>query len=71
MSVSWLIRLIPWRFRNWGDSSVNFVVRPWVKSGDYWGVYFDVTEQVKVALEANGLTIPFPQRDVHLFNASA
>lgn len=51
------------------DSSVNYVVRPWCKSADYWTVYFDVTEQVKLALEANGLTIPFPQRDVHLFNA--
>jgi small conductance mechanosensitive channel len=51
-----------------GDSSVSFVVRPWVKSEDYWGVYFDLTEKIKVALEENGLSIPFPQRDVHLFN---
>ena len=48
------------------DSSVNFVVRPWVKSGDYWGTYFDLTAKIKVALEENGLTIPFPQRDVHV-----
>lgn len=48
------------------DSSVNLVVRPWVNSADYWGVYFDVTEKVKAALERAGLSIPYPQRDVHL-----
>lgn len=53
------------------DSSVNYVVRPWCKSEDYWEVYFDVTENVKYALEANGLTIPFPQRDVHMINNPA
>ena len=51
------------------DSSVNYVVRPWCKAADYWDVYFDITEQVKCALEENGLTIPFPQRDVHMINA--
>ncbi len=54
-----------------GDSSVNFVVRPWVNSADYWAVKFDVTEKAKVALEANGCTIPFPQRDVHLYQEKA
>ena len=49
-----------------GDSSVNFVVRPWVKPADYWDVYFDVTEKLKVALETNGLTIPFPQHDINI-----
>jgi small conductance mechanosensitive channel len=49
------------------DSSVNYVVRPWCKAEDYWTVYFDVTEKVKLALEANGLTIPFPQQDIHLY----
>ncbi len=53
-----------------GDSSVNFVVRPWVNVADYWGVYFDVTEKCKVALEANGLSVPFPQRDVHMIPAN-
>ena len=48
------------------DSSVNFVVRPWVKVADYWDVRFDATENIKNALDANGITIPFPQRDVHL-----
>ena len=49
------------------DSSVNFVVRPWVKANDYWGVYFDLTEKIKKAFDANGVSIPFPQRDVHLY----
>jgi len=49
-----------------GDSSVNFVVRPWVNSTDYWDVYFDITSKVKLALDENGISIPFPQRDVHL-----
>ena len=49
------------------DSSVNLVVRPWCKVSDYWQVYFDITEAAKVNLEASGITIPFPQRDVHLF----
>jgi small conductance mechanosensitive channel len=49
-----------------GDSSVNFVVRPWVKPADYWDVYFDITAKLKTALESNGLTIPFPQRDIHI-----
>ncbi len=48
------------------DSSVNFVVRPWVKAADYWDAYFDITGKVKLALESNGLTIPFPQQDVHI-----
>lgn len=53
-----------------GDSSVNFKVRPWVKSEDYWGVYFDVTENIKKKFDANNISIPFPQRDVHLFQES-
>lgn len=50
-----------------GDSSVNFVVRPWVKTGDYWDVYFDLTEKIKITLDKEGISIPYPQRDVHLF----
>ncbi|MDA8137314.1 MAG: mechanosensitive ion channel [Desulfobacteraceae bacterium] len=50
-----------------GDSSVNFVVRPWVKSDDYWSVYFDTTENVKKAFDVNGINIPYPQRDVHIY----
>lgn len=49
------------------DSSVNLVCRPWVKPGDYWNVYFDTLEKGKVDLEKNGITIPFPQRDVHMY----
>lgn len=49
------------------DSSVNFAVRPWVKTADYWPVYFDITEKMKLRLDAEGISIPFPQRDVHLF----
>lgn len=51
---------------NLGDSSVDFVVRPWVKSEDYWGVLADVLETAKVELEAAGCNIPYPQTDVHL-----
>jgi len=48
------------------DSSVNFVVRPWCTPADYWDVYFAITEKVKLALDANNISIPFPQRDVHM-----
>lgn len=48
------------------DSSVNFAVRPWVRTPDYWGVYFDLTERIKLEFDKRGITIPFPQRDVHL-----
>ncbi|MBN2963209.1 mechanosensitive ion channel [Sulfurospirillum sp. T05] len=47
------------------DSSVNFVVRAWVNSPDYWGVYFDTTERVKLAFDEKGITIPFPQVQLH------
>ena len=53
------------------DSSVNLVVRPWCDCSDYWNVYFDTTEKAKHVLEENGITIPFPQRDVHIHNTSA
>jgi small conductance mechanosensitive channel len=49
------------------DSSVNFVVRVWVNAADYWGVYFDTNETVKKRFDAEGISFPFPQRDVHLF----
>jgi small conductance mechanosensitive channel len=48
------------------DSSVNFVVRPWVASADYWAVKFDFTEAVKLRFDAEGISIPFPQMDVHV-----
>jgi len=53
------------------DSSVNFVVRPWVNSADYWGVYFDLTEQIKKRFDAEGISIPYPQRDVHVYKHDA
>jgi small conductance mechanosensitive channel len=49
------------------DSSVNLVFRPWVKTGDYWDVRFDLTEKIKNSLDEAGISIPFPQQDVHLF----
>ncbi|MCA8947931.1 MAG: mechanosensitive ion channel family protein [Planctomycetes bacterium] len=52
-----------------GDSSVNFIVRPWTKTEDYWDVFWDVTRQVKDRFDAEGLEIPFPQRSVHLHQA--
>ncbi len=49
------------------DSSVNLVFRPWVKTSDYWAVRFDLTEQIKKTFDAEGVSIPYPQQDVHLF----
>ena len=53
-----------------GDSSVNFAVRPWTKTEDYWTVYNEVLEQLKVNVEAAGCSIPYPQRDVHMHQTS-
>ena len=50
------------------DSSVNFIVRPWVKTSDYWGVMFDMTEAIKKRFDKEGISFPFPQQDVHLYN---
>ncbi|WP_157976516.1 mechanosensitive ion channel family protein [Parahaliea mediterranea] len=50
-----------------GDSSVNFIVRPWVRTEDYWDVYWDLTRAVKLRFDAEGISIPFPQRDVHVY----
>ncbi|MGW8310928.1 MAG: mechanosensitive ion channel family protein, partial [Thiogranum sp.] len=55
------------RLHELGESSVNFVVRPWVSTGDYWDVYWDITRAVKMRFDAEGITIPFPQRDVHFY----
>lgn len=54
-----------------GDSSVNITTRVWVNAADYWGLKFDLTEKVKLAFDQDGISIPFPQRDVHLFQESA
>jgi small conductance mechanosensitive channel len=49
-----------------GDSSVNFIVRPWVRTSDYWNTYWDVTRAVKIRFDEEGISIPYPQRDVHV-----
>ncbi|MFT6333058.1 MAG: small conductance mechanosensitive channel [Lentimonas sp.] len=51
------------------ESSVNFAVRPWVKEDDYWGVLFDTTEKVKLEFDKNAISIPYPQRDLHIKGA--
>ena len=53
-----------------GESSVDFVVRPWSKTEDYWDVYWDITREVKMRFDAEGVSIPFPQRDVHIYKES-
>jgi small conductance mechanosensitive channel len=52
------------------DSSVNFNVRPWVKSADYWPVRADMLEKVKLTFDAEGISIPYPQQDVHMHNVA-
>jgi len=48
------------------DSSVDFVVRPWASTDDYWDVYWDITREVKMRFDKEGISIPYPQRDVHV-----
>ncbi len=55
------------RLNELGDSSVNFIVRPWAKTSDYWEVYWDITRAVKQRFDEEGISIPFPQRDVHIY----
>jgi len=52
------------------DSSVNLIVRPWVKNADYWPLLWDMTEQVKLRFDQEGIQIPYPQRDVHIHQAA-
>ena len=59
------------RVHELGDSSVNFIVRPWVARDDYWDVYWDITREVKLRFDRENISIPFPQRDVHFFDAKA
>lgn len=53
------------------DSSVNFVVRPWVKTDDYWSVYFDLLEKIKLTFDEQGISFPYPQQDVHIHKQAA
>lgn len=53
------------------DSSVNLVVRPWVKSEDYWNTRFDLTEKIKTTFDEEGISIPYPQRDLHVISGDA
>jgi small-conductance mechanosensitive channel len=52
------------------DSSVNLVIRPWVKTGDYWPVKRELTQTIKETFDKEGISIPFPQRDIHFFDHS-
>lgn len=54
-----------------GDSSVNLICRPWVKTADYWTVYWELTRAVKERFDEEGISIPFPQQDVHIYNNPA
>jgi small conductance mechanosensitive channel len=54
------------RVHQLADSSVNFICRPWAKTEDYWAVYWDLTHQMKEAFDAAGISIPYPQQDVHI-----
>jgi len=53
------------------DSSVNLIVRPWCKSTDYWALKWDLTESIKTCFDKEGISIPFPQRDVHFISNDA
>jgi small conductance mechanosensitive channel len=59
------------RVNELADSSVNFIVRPWAKTVDYWTVYWDLQRAVKEAFDNNGISIPFPQSDMHLHVADS
>ena len=55
------------RLNELADSSVNFIVRPWAKTADYWAIYWEVTAAVKKEFDAAGISIPYPQQDVHVY----
>ena len=54
-----------------GDSSINFVVRPWVASGDYWAVRYELNEKIKLGFDENGFNIPYPTQDIHVHGMTA
>ena len=53
-----------------GDSSVNLNVRPWVKSEEYWDVRADFTEAIKLSFDEKGISFPYPQQDVHMYQSA-
>ena len=55
------------RLHELADSSVNFICRPWVKPEDYWEVYWTITREVKRRFDAEGVSMPFPQQDIHVY----
>ena len=59
------------RLHTLGESSVDFIVRPWARTSDYWTVYRDITHAVKKRFDEERISIPFPQRDVHLIREKA
>ena len=59
------------RLNELADSSVNFICRPWVKAEDYWNVYWDLTRTVKTEFDRNGISIPYPQQDIHVYQQQA
>ena len=59
------------RVASLGDSSVNLILRPWVKTADYWHVYWDLTREVKLRFDREGITIPYPQRDIHIIKENS
>jgi small conductance mechanosensitive channel len=59
------------RVHELADSSVNYVCRPWVNTADYWTVYWDVTRQVKENFDRQGISIPFPQQEIHVHQLKA
>lgn len=59
------------RLHNLGDSSVDFVVRPWCRTSDYWAVYWELTKGIKQRLDKEGIAIPYPQRDIHIVSGGA
>lgn len=54
-----------------GDSSVNFIVRPWVNNADYWATRWDLTEKIKLGFDERGFNIPYPTRDLHVYNEAS
>ncbi len=56
------------RLHTLNESSVDFIVRPWARTDDYWDVYWDITRAVKIRFDKEGISIPFPQRDIHVYH---